>query len=105
MATARGEHEPPRRPCLRRQSQKRTHRQPQLRIRLQRHQRPLPRSIGLSRVPTRSMRRGGLPFGKSHLDHALIESFLAGRESETQLRHLSLFQDSVRDRRQIRDAP
>ena len=65
MATARGEQEAFHRPCLQKQSQKRTHRQPQLRIRLQRHQRPFrfaPRSIGLSRVPTRSMRCGGAAF-------------------------------------------
>ena len=88
MARARGEHEALHRPCLQKQSrQKRTHRQPQLRFRLQRHRRPYfaaPRSIGLSRVPARSMRRGGLPFGTFWqvalwmLCHR-IESSLAGR--------------------------
>ena len=100
-----------RRPYQQKQSQKRSHLQLQLRIRLQRHQRPLsfaPRPIGLSRVPTRSMRREGLPFGKSHLDHALNRELSCGAgelpESETRLRHLSHFQDSVRSPRRIRNA-
>ena len=86
MATARGEHEAPHRPCLQKQSrQKRTHRQLKLRIRLQRHQSPLPRSIGLSRVPTRSMRSRGLPFvlwqvALGSRAAGRIESFLAGSD-------------------------
>ena len=87
MATARGEHEALHRPYLQKQSQKRTHRQPQRGIGLQRRQRPLQVAL---------------------IESKRNESFLAGcgplRESEARLRHLSHSQDSVHDRRRIRDA-
>ena len=75
MATARGEQEPFHRPCLQ-QSQKRTHRQPQLRIRRQRHQSPFRAVFVVLAVLAVAF---GSTVIESNPARGRIESFLAGR--------------------------
>ena len=102
MATARGEQDSFHRPCLQKQSQKRTHRQAQLRTHRQRHQSPY---SCCSRCSRSSCSRTVIESNPARAGADRELSCGAGElpESETRLRHLSHFQDSVRSRRRIRD--